>query len=424
MSEPNNTMQRSVDPAVLEIIAIVRDSWDLLIERAADEIWVQVPAYSHNDGERLRPALVEHVDAIFRAVIDALASGRPAHRSDFPISMTHARQRVRQGIDFPDFLHAFRVGQLVLWETVVEAAQRDEATRTAVLSMATDMLRVIEVGTSAAAESYLDAQQHQLAEADRVRRDLLEDLLARRDPSAGPMQALLRSSGLEATAELIVTSVVPQQPLPADLTLQDVVAALRGALAAGNQGLMVIRQEEIVCVSPAKAARVHSIVEKVEYALRHPRASGMQLAVGISTVHTGLIEVPEAYTEACIARDGLAARSGVLALPALSTLDYLLLRHDDTARRLIPMRMSQFVLEDRAHGGGLINTLLEYVAADLNAKVASERLHLHVNTTYYRLDRIAERTGCDLRHIADIQELVVAIRLLTDLDLDPSSAGQ
>ena len=48
----------------------------------------------------------------------------------------------------------------------------------------------------------------------------------------------------------------------------------------------------------------------------------------------------------------------------------------------------------------------------LNAEIAAQRLHVHVNTAYYRLERISERTGCDLRSFADLEELLIAIRLL------------
>ena len=89
-----------------------------------------------------------------------------------------------------------------------------------------------------------------------------------------------------------------------------------------------------------------------------------------------------------------------------------MLRDDETARRLIRPEVRRFVADDLAAGGALITTLTEYVACDLNAKIAAERLHLHVNTAYYRLERIAERTGCDLRRIADIVELLIAVRLL------------
>ena len=65
--------------------------------------------------------------------------------------------------------------------------------------------------------------------------------------------------------------------------------------------------------------------------------------------------------------------------------------------------MRQFVAE-RPRGGRHADTptLAEFAACDLNAKTAADRLHLHVNTAYYRLERIAERTGCDLRRLADV----------------------
>jgi DNA-binding PucR family transcriptional regulator len=59
----------------------------------------------------------------------------------------------------------------------------------------------------------------------------------------------------------------------------------------------------------------------------------------------------------------------------------------------------------------LANTLREYVAADLNAKSAAQRLGIHVNTAHYRLGRIAEKTGCDLRKLDDVVDLLVATQL-------------
>jgi DNA-binding PucR family transcriptional regulator len=59
----------------------------------------------------------------------------------------------------------------------------------------------------------------------------------------------------------------------------------------------------------------------------------------------------------------------------------------------------------------LIETLHEYVAANLNATVAAERLHVHVNTARYRLGKIEEETGCNLRHMDDVLDLLVAVRL-------------
>src|SRR6185437_9052608 len=133
---------------------------------------------------------------------------------------------------------------------------------------------------------------------------------------------------------------------------------------------------------------------------------------GVSTVHAGLHEVPEAYAEAQVARQALAPAGGVLALPLLSAFDYLTLREAQTAQRLIKPEVRRFVTEDLAAGSTLITTLVAYAESDLNAKVAAQRLHLHVNTAYYRLEKIAERTGYDLRRLTDVVELLIAIRLL------------
>ena len=87
----------------------------------------------------------------------------------------------------------------------------------------------------------------------------------------------------------------------------------------------------------------------------------------------------------------------MLALSSLSTFNHLVLSNEGTARRPIDQKIRQFIEEDLAAGGSYIDTINAYVASDLNAKVAAELLHLHVNTAYYRLERIAERTGLDLR---------------------------
>src|SRR5690348_5048840 len=101
----------------------------------------------------------------------------------------------------------------------------------------------------------------------------------------------------------------------------------------------------------------------------------------------------------------------------------MVLRDDETARRLIRPQVRRFVEEDAAAGGALIATLAEFAASDLNAVAAAGRLHLHVNTAYYRLDRIAERTGCDRRRLADVMELLIALRLLGAHPAAPAAAA-
>jgi DNA-binding PucR family transcriptional regulator len=139
----------------------------------------------------------------------------------------------------------------------------------------------------------------------------------------------------------------------------------------------------------------------------------------MSTVYDGLASVGEAYREAVSARNRVLPAAGVVALPSMTMFEYLTLQGDETARRMVSPAIERFVSEDREAGGALLTTLQAYAAADLNAKQAAERLHVHVNTAHYRLGRIAERTGCDMRKVSDVIELLIAARLASS----PANAG-
>jgi hypothetical protein len=405
--------------AVTGIAAAVRAALDDLVSAAVQDIWDQVPAYSGSGDAQLRADVARHVRAIFEVFLAGLTGGRAARRSDFAMTREQATRRVAQGITLADFLQAFRIGQITLWHGVLAAAGDDAAARDAALAVVARIMGVIEVGSTVAAEAYVEAQQHAVAESDRLRRDLLEDLLARRASFAGPKRALLRAGGLGPGTPLLVTSAVLAGDRSDDHALRE--AALAVGRARGSRSLVVVRQEEIVVVAPVPQGGAGPAVAGLRRACAGLRQRQIGLAAGVSTVRTGLPEVADAYAEARIARDSLGAAAGVLALPLLTSLDYLVLRDDETARRLIRPQVRRFVEEDAAAGGALIATLAEFAASDLNAVAAAERLHLHVNTAYYRLDRIAERTGCDLRRLDDVMELLIALRLLGAYPAAPSA---
>jgi hypothetical protein len=394
------------------IAAVLQDSLPGLVGAATEAIWNQVAAYSASTDPALRDDVAAHVESIFSVFLTGLAEGRQARRADFAVTRDQATRRLVQGISLADFLQAFHIGQLTLWQGVLKAAQDDEEVREAALHLVERIMVVIELGSTVAGEAYVEAQQHQLAERDRLRRDLVEDLLAYRTTFSGQKRSLLQAAGLGPQTRLLVASAAPTAVLsttgarPAPDSLPAAASAIAGA--GRGSGLAALRQDEIVGVMPLPPGGAEAAVSGLE----RVRADHGALAIGVSTVHTGLHEVPEAYAEAQSAREALGSSDGVLALPLLSAFDYLVLAETRTAQRLIRPEVRRFIAEDAAVGGALITTLIEYAASDLNAKIAAQRLHLHVNTAYYRLERIAERTGYDLRRLTDVVELLIAIRLL------------
>ncbi|MFJ9391143.1 PucR family transcriptional regulator [Nocardioides sp. NPDC101246] len=398
---------------IREVVDRVRATLDVTVAAAVELTWAEVASYEKSDDPDLPEDLRLHVDAVFRAVLTAMEEGRPAVPTDFPITAVQAGRRVQQGIPLSDFLKAFRINQVRLWESVIAAAS-DRQSRDAALHLATRVMQVIEVGSSVAADAYLAAQQLQLVEGDRLRRDLVEDIVAGRVILPGPKADLARAQGIEPMTPVVIGSAVAVKSDLSGAQLRDALSTVRGVLSGGQRGIAALRQDEIVAVAVVPGS-VDRLISGLERAQRRLAKEGIELSLGVSTTHHGLAEAPRAYAEAIVAREGLHGLSGTLALSRMTTFDYLVTREDPTARRLIRPAVRQFVEEDQGNGGALIATLIEYARSDLNAKEAAARLHLHVNSAYYRLDKIGERTGSDLRRFADLQELLIAIALLSDV---------
>jgi hypothetical protein len=408
-------------PGLRRIVAPDEAVRERLVASTVEAIWAQVAAYRDSADEQLREEVTGVVRAMHQTLVTSLAEARPPCSADFASARDAGLRRAAGGVPLAAVLQAFQVGQTALWLNMLESLNGDTAAQEAALSVVGHLMQVVEMGSAVAAAAYLQAQQDGSANREQVRRDLLEDLLAGRGLAPGPKVAAMRAAGLEPGAGMLVFSagvVAPAGTAPAGgpgeaeraQALRAIAIAVRRAGCGG--GLTVARQNEIVGVLPVPARGPAAVIAEIEQVAADAQRRGVPLAVGVSTVRTGPAEVPAAYAEARVARDGLGERAGVVALPLLSSFDYLLLRADETARRLVRPQVRRFVEDDAARGGALIATLTEYAACDLNARTAARRLHLHVNTAYYRLERIAERTGCDLRSVADLVELLIAVRLL------------
>jgi sugar diacid utilization regulator len=199
--------------------------------------------------------------------------------------------------------------------------------------------------------------------------------------------------------------------LPDEHALRSAASAIARAAGGAITPLTVVRGDEIVIVASGDGRDPGAVSEAIGSSQAKLAESGVPLAIGVSTLQPGLERVPVAYREASAAREQLDREAGVVSLLTLSAFEYLTMVGGETASRLISDRVRDFVQSDLAEGGELARTLMAYVEADLNAKAASERLHVHVNTAHYRLNKIAERTGSDLRSVSDVLELLIAINL-------------
>jgi hypothetical protein len=393
------------------ILSTILEQLDGLVQAAVEAIRSEIPAYAAQEA----PFFVDVRDQVrkhFRVKLGLLLEEREVALEDIAFARGGAMRRARAGFALEDYLNAFRVGQQVFWERVLACAGETPLGHEAALTLTTPLLRYCDFVSTHAGHAYVESQQYVVADADRERRDLLEHLLAGAMPTSGPLLAAARAYGLGADTPMMVALAVPVGP-QADADAPHAASAmLTRAVPQQAKILVVVRQAEIVAV-PALCHGIDpaELCDHLEAAHDRLRREGTPLAMGISTVATGVAELPRACLEARTALESVTDGGGVVALPRLSPFDYLALRADDTARWLVDARLRTFLDEDRARGGVLTATVRAFADANLNLRLAAGRLQVHPNTAQYRLRRIEERTGRNPRRIADLLDLLVAIEL-------------
>jgi hypothetical protein len=394
-------------------MAALRDALDARLDDLADTatqlILAEIPAY-RDATPALRDDVRAHVLSHLRISLSTFSETRPVTREELLFVRGHAARRVGQ-IPIAEFVNAFYVGERVLWEAALASAHDDDSRRAA-LVFASHLPRYFEVATTHAAEVYIEAEEQLAATGERIRRDLLEDLVAGMPVMAGPRMDAARAAGLEPGTPCLVVSAAATPPPDDESLLRSAATALARAVGGVLAPLTVVRHGKIDLVARAPDKGAGVVQHRLERAQRRLEAGGMALAIGVSTVVSGHDQIANAYREAELARASLDSSPGVVALTGMSAFDYLTLRRDPTASRLIPAPIQEFVDDDVRQGGVLIATLSEYVASDLNARRAAERLHIHVNTAHYRLGKIAERTGCDVHRFTDLVEILIAARFV------------
>jgi sugar diacid utilization regulator len=397
--------------ALDRIVEALRTRQAELVDRGVERVFAEIPAYARRTQPAFRADVREHVDLHHDVIIRSIAAQQPVDREELGFMRSRAARRVGR-VRLADFMHAFRLYMEVVWEALLENAT-DEPGREAALEAAGVVIRYINSAAAEAAEAYIEAERLLLAQGDRVRRDLLEDLLAGRPPTPGPKLTAARDAGLHPPVPCVVIVAAPLTAPDDEHALRAVAVALARAVGSVLQPLTVTRHEELVLIARVDGDPAQ-LVEALAQAQERLAATGIKLAIGVSAVQSGLDRVAGAYAEAEAAVERVRSGGGMLALPVMSAFDCLALFGRDTARRRIPDSVRRFVADDLAEGRILTTTLLEYVAADLNAKLTAERLYVHPNTARYRLAKIEERTGCDLRSVADVIDLVIAVRVAED----------
>jgi sugar diacid utilization regulator len=348
----------------------------------------------------------DHVTVHHEALVRSIARGRALERDEMSFIRPRAARRVGR-IPLASFMRGFRTYMELLWEAVLETAVDEHSKDSALLAVGI-VIRYIDAATTEAAEVFIEGERLQSAQGEALRRDLVEDLLAGVAPAPGPKLAAARDAGLVDGAQLVLVAAALMGDEADDHRLRSAASAIARAFGSAVEPLTVVRHREVVCIAPVPESG--DLVAALARAQQRLGGDGIALAVGVSA-GSDLAGLPDAYAEASAAVERLRPDGGVLALETLSAFDCLAMFGREVAWRRTAPALRLFVAEDRADGSVLITTLRAYAEADFNVKVAAAQLFVHPNTARYRLAKIEERTGLDVRSFADVQELLIAVRV-------------
>lgn len=254
------------------------------------------------------------------------------------------------------------------------------------------------------------------------------ELTARLETAGLPPGASLRVVDLSAgDVSAGEGQLSPGEGRDASLALLREVAA-----GVGTAWVSASRAEGACALFAAEPSELSTVDDKVrEIAAEvEPGLRGRELRIGISdtTTAAGLRGALEEAANARRLASRSQSRAAVVSGPQLASHEVLLAAVPDDLRNSYRQRVLSELLDyDRERGSELARSARMFLEYSGSWSRCAERLHIHINTLRYRIRRVEEITGCDLRRFADRVDLYLALEMLPrdpgSADASPSDGG-
>jgi len=245
---------------------------------------------------------------------------------------------------------------------------------------------------------------------DEVEEELLDVLTAGRPGSHQAARERAKRKGFDVDAPYLVIAAEPAEPGRA----AKVRAAWERHLATMRASALVRERGEstlaLVSLAGRRALEPKALVEQLH---RAARAASGPVALGYGAVRTGTAEIASGAREAEQALTMGRRLFGPDSATAFKNLGlYRLLYALQPRPELRQFRddaLARLAAKDRR--GVLLQTLDAYLATNGSPTDAADRLHLHRNTVLYRLGRIEDLLGVDLRNAEVRLALHLALKI-------------
>ena len=131
--------------------------------------------------------------------------------------------------------------------------------------------------------------------------------------------------------------------------------------------------------------------------------------VGISETFEAIVDTPRAVAQAQLARDTATPGDNAVMRFDDARVAALVAAAPDLARGLAQHVLGEVLRQPEEEQRVLVGTLRAWYDAEGSTAEAARLLHCHANTVRYRIAKVTQLTGCDLRVPSDVVHLYLAL---------------
>lgn len=390
----------------------------------SEEIWRRTfellqkesPEYRNSVDDDFTRESKSHCGELLAAII-AIAGCRAKELGADPFAFvrSHAEWRARHHVPLIASLHAYRLAHRTYWGETREALLQHAGRKAAALSLAMLSDFWIElfdhVGT-VLSDAHAIEEGLIVAQGTRAYVGLIDDLLHGHPPRDGEATQLAAFCGIRPGAPMAIAVLRPcptqdEAPLDLEVRLRSLVRLIGQVLPSARFGKLVdIRASEVMAFICSVDGAGRGLLE----ALGRSGFAGPAL-IGVSRDTAEIADLPQALEEARLAVEFAGAARPLMHFSDIDLVEFLVRRADRAVFRLIPDWARGLGSMGNGQSAELTRTIRAFADCNLNVKQTARRVDRHINTVYFRLNRIQKLTGIDPRTYSGTALLLTALRL-------------
>lgn len=411
------------DPLASRVVSGLRGRSAEIWQHTFQLLQQESPEYRNSVDDEFTDESRAHCGELLKTII-SVPNGRP-DRSDagpFDFVRTHAIWRARRQVPLIASLHAYRLAHRTYSEISQEALSECDRPEDIVRSQAmlsNFWIQLFDHVGAVLAEAHAIEDGLIVAQGTRSYVALMDDLLRGTLPMDSEAQRLCKLCGIRPGASLAIAVARPYQAANGkvtdlEVTLRSFVRLIEQILAPNTFGRLIdIRGNEVTTIACSEGDVGLALAKALHASSFTKRAgNGHSARVGISLSVKDIALLPQALDEARMALDFTSPGMPIAQFSDIDLSEFLIRRADAAATRLIPEWAQRFASSDDDQSQELARTIRAFAAAGLNVKRTAQKLGVHTNTVYFRLNRIRKLSGLDPRTYSGLTTLMTILRLL------------